>query len=286
MPADPAPPPGLAALQAALAGAISAPLEIPEAGGVARIFPERYPEAARAAVTGARARSGPERLASYNRQYWYRLLTVMQEEYPLLQRLLGIAEFNRLAVAYLDARPSRSPLLRHLSDGLGDFLEGHPRWGRPALRQCARLEWLYIHAFDAAALPRLDPAALPPARAAALASEPLRLQPHWSRFAEGWDLVAWRRRVGGRGGAEVAVEVTLTPSPGRWAIYRDGGVRAEPLTPLQDQLLARLAEGRSLSDACAAMAGELPAAQLAEVAAGIQGWFARWAGLGWFVQPD
>ena len=33
-----------------------------------------------------RGQTGAARLSSYNRQYWFRLLSVMQEEYPLLRR--------------------------------------------------------------------------------------------------------------------------------------------------------------------------------------------------------
>ena len=270
--ADPVAPEGLAALQAALGEAIAAPLALDE--DPPRLRLEDYPPAALRATLGGGGRSAAERLGTYNRQYWFRLLTVLQEEYPLLRHLLGIAEFNRMASAYLHAHPSRSPLLRHLSDGLGDFLAGDTPWSRPELRQCAALEHAYIRAFDAPELPALDPSAQ-------VLSAPLTLQPHLSLVREDWDLVAWRRRVWKD--EDDAIAVSLSPARGWWAVYRDGSVlRTEPLDAERYLLLERLMAGLSLADACDGLEALLDAEALARVAAGIRGWFARWASLGWF----
>ena len=279
--APPEPPEGLAALQEAFGEAIATPLLI--GGPETLIQVDRYPEPALRAVSGHGGRSGPERLMTYNKQYWFRLLTVMQEELPLLRHLMGLTAFNQMVTDYLDAHPSRSQLLQHLSDDLEGFLAGSERWGRPAWRQAARLERHYIRAFDAAALPALDPAALPPEVAAGLLTAPLRLQPHWALFEEGWDLLSWRRRV--KGDADDAIAVTLTAQPGRWAIYRSGRVQAEALTVAQLRLLERLAAGLSLQAACDGLAEVLDPEGMAEVGAGIQSWFARWVALGWFAAP-
>ncbi len=269
---EPVAPEGLAALQSAFGAAIATPLALAEEPPRLRL--EDYPPAAIRATVGRGDRTAAERLGAYNRQYWFRLLTVLQEEYPLLRHLLGIAEFNRMASAYLHAHPSRSPLLRHLSDGLEGFLAGDTPWSRPELRQCAALEHAYIRAFDALELPPLDPSAQ-------ALSAPLALQPHLSLFREDWDLVAWRRRVWKD--EDDAIAVSLSPSRGWWAIYRAGSVlRSEPLDAERYLLLERLGAGLSLADACDGLEALLDAEALARVAAGIQGWFARWSALGWF----
>jgi len=275
------PPDGLAALQAAFGEAIATPLVI--GGPETLIQVERYPELALRAVLGRGERSGPERLTTYNKQYWFRLLTVMQEEFPLLRHLMGLTAFNQMVTGYLAQHPSRSKLLQHLSDELEGFLATSERWARPEWRQAARLERLYIRAFDAAALPALDPAALSPEAAAALLSAPLRLQPHWALFEEDWALVSWRRRV--KDDADDAIAVTLEASPGRWALYRRGRVQAEALTAPQLALLKRLAAGLSLQAACDGLTEALEPEAMAEVGAGIQSWFARWVSLGWFAAP-
>ena len=42
-----------------------------------------------------------ERLEIYNRQYWFRLLDCLFEDYPGLRYVLGDERFQKLAVAYL-----------------------------------------------------------------------------------------------------------------------------------------------------------------------------------------
>lgn len=267
-------PPGLAVLQLRFAEAMRTPLEIGDAGGHYRLHPERYPKGLSARICPDRGQPGAIRLASYNRQYWFRLLTVMQEEYPLLRHLLGIGDFNRMAIDYLTAFPSRSPQLRHLSDSLVDFLEADEAWGTLQSRQCARLEHAHIQAFDAR---HCSPAVL----TAAALSAPLRLQPHLSLVAEGWDLVDWRARV--RLDHDDAIAVTLVERPAWWAIWRHrDGVRSTRLGAHQHALLARIAAGEPLSVACAGLAEALDEEQTAFVMANIQGWFTRWAASGWF----
>lgn len=267
-------PPGLEALQRGFAAAMRTPLEIGEAEGSYRLHPERYPAQLTASICPDRGQPGAIRLASYNRQYWFRLLTVMQEEYPLLRHLLGISDFNRMVIDYLTAHPSTSPQLRHLSDALGGFLAEHEGWGSRRNRQCARLEHAHIHAFDALHRPAV-------AMTATALGAPLQLQPHLSLIAEDWDLVDWRARA--RRDHDDTLEVTLTERPAWWAIWRHGdAVRSTRLGAHQHALLARIAQGETLSAACAGLAEGLDEAQTAFVVANIQGWFSRWAAHEWF----
>jgi len=277
----PAPPEGLAAFQADFAQAMCAPIDIYNDAGDFTLAQDRYPAGLVERVLPRGGSPPQDRLAIYNRQYWFRLLTVLQEEYPLLRHWLGLVEFNRMAVAYLDAHPSTSPTLRELSDHLVAFLGGGDhRWAREDLRQGARLGHLFIRAFDAATLPPLDAAAA----GDALLTAPLTLQPHWALFVEDWDLVACRRRA--RAAEDDATVITPTPVRGYWAIYRGGGgLSAEPLDAHQHALLSRLAAGEPFGAACEALAAGLAPDALAAVQGAIGGWFARWMSLGWFAQP-
>src|SRR5689334_4276128 len=47
-----------------------------------------------------------ERLEIYNRQYWFRVLDVLYDDYPALRGLLGQEKFHTLSRAYLAAYPS------------------------------------------------------------------------------------------------------------------------------------------------------------------------------------
>lgn len=227
--------------------------------------------------------SAAERLGIYNQQYWFRLLTVMQEEYPLTERLLGTLTFNKMVMAYLSAYPSTSPSLRHLSDRLVEFLQQDHTWNRSLVVESARLEYLFIHAFDAAALPVFDPSSLSLDERQALVTIPLKFQPHWSLLVEHWNLVDCRKQV-----KHNPERVSIQPSEqvGYWAIYRgEHGTIAYALDPLQYRLLDMLANGQTLGAACDRLLDEVSDEDAVTVAENIQDWFTLWAAQGWFVQP-
>ena len=92
-----------------------------------------------------------ERLEIYNRQYWFRLISAVSEDFPTLNALLGSRRFERLILAYLNDNPSTSWTLRDLGAKLPRFLEAHPELTGRRYRlavDVARLEWAYVDAFD------------------------------------------------------------------------------------------------------------------------------------------
>ncbi|MEY4484036.1 MAG: hypothetical protein RL693_1488, partial [Verrucomicrobiota bacterium] len=97
-----------------------------------------------------------ERLEIYNRQYWFRVLDVLYDDYPALRGLLGQEKFNILSRAYLAAHPSESWTLRNLGGRLISFLEENPLLTKPKTAKAievARVEWAQTLAFDEARLP-------------------------------------------------------------------------------------------------------------------------------------
>jgi hypothetical protein len=99
-----------------------------------------------------------ERLEIYNRQYWFRVIAAVSEDFPALAAVLGAKRFHSLVLAYLKENPSTSFTLRNLGRNLPQWLIGHPEFA-PArhllLLDIARLEWAYIEAFDGRAVPPL-----------------------------------------------------------------------------------------------------------------------------------
>jgi len=67
-----------------------------------------------------------ERLEIYNRQYWFRLISAVSEDFPTLNAWLGPRRFDRLILAYLNENPSTSWTLRDLGAKLPGFLGAHP----------------------------------------------------------------------------------------------------------------------------------------------------------------
>jgi hypothetical protein len=123
-----------------------------------------------------------ERMEIYNRQYWFRVIAAVSEDYPALNAVLGQKRFETLILAYLKENPSTSFTLRDLGAKLPDWLDRHREFAGPRhdlAVDVARLEWAYIEAFDCAALPPLsadDFAKLLPASV-------LTLQPHLQLLA-------------------------------------------------------------------------------------------------------
>ena len=95
-----------------------------------------------------------DRLEIYNRQYWFRVIGAVAEDFPALNALMGERKFDHLILAYLRENPSTSFTLRNLGSKLPQWLEHHPEFApnrRELLLDVARLEWAYIEAFDGAA---------------------------------------------------------------------------------------------------------------------------------------
>ncbi len=93
-----------------------------------------------------------ERLEIYNRQYWFRLITAVAEDYPTLNAVLGPIRFDALILAYLHEHPSTSWTLRDLGANLPVFLKAHPKLNGRRHRlavDIANLELAYVDAFDA-----------------------------------------------------------------------------------------------------------------------------------------
>jgi hypothetical protein len=281
----PSPPEDLAQFQRTLATAIMRPLTADD-----RMHPAG--ESAAALVKPNDRLSAFERLEIYNRQYWFRLLDCLYEDYPGLRAVLGDARFLRLAVAYLERHPSRSPLLRNLGDRLADFLVAEPQWMHPheaVALDMARLEWAQVVAFDGARKPAASLAklaGLPPERIF------LRLQPFASLLAlkHPVDEVVLRLLKQDsklRSGASNAVEslerprrrsiAARIPRRATWLIVhrQENSVYFKRLTRAQFSVLRALRDGASLADACA---------QIDDKHAGDVGaWFQNWAALGLLV---
>src|SRR5580658_666433 len=97
-----------------------------------------------------------ERLEIYNRQYWYRLIDNLYEDFPGLLAILGQKKFSPLTRAYLAKYPSKSFTLRNLGRNMPRFVEEEPKWTRPHEKMAlnmARFEWAQVLAFDGRAEP-------------------------------------------------------------------------------------------------------------------------------------
>ena len=240
-----------------------------------------------------------ERLEIYNRQYWFRILGALVEDFPALEAVVGATAFQRLSVAYLIAHPSRSFTLRNLGRYLPEWLAANPSLGGRRHRlaaDVARIEWAFVEAFDSA---ERDPLTLEQIATLDGGSR-LALQPHLRLIALEFpadDLVLALHKREKRQTSEAGVahdaasgapaELPRVRRRPTWvAAHRvDFSVYYRRLQQEEFLTLSAIRQGLSLADAIAAgfTGSRIPEPRRAGSA---QEWFANWAELGWICAPE
>lgn len=108
-----------------------------------------------------------ERLAIYNRAFFYRQLDALASVFSETQRLLGEAAFERLGLAYLVQHPSEHPAIERVGRHFPAYLAEQPAPLPEPVVDLAALEWARLCALVApnpaalASLGALDPATFP-----------------------------------------------------------------------------------------------------------------------------
>jgi hypothetical protein len=238
-----------------------------------------------------------ERLEIYNRQYWFRVIGSVGEDYPALLAVMGSKRFDAMVLAYLKENPSTSFTLRNLGAKLPVWLAGHRELtgSRHALAlDVARLEWAYVDAFDSARRKPLDEADF-----IELGPETvLRLQPHLQLLELSYPVdelvLAVRAQTPEASVASNAVseptareKVTLPKmhkQPVWLAVHRfDDSVYYRRIDREAFLLLGALRDGVPVAEALGVAFGSTRISA-EEQAAKIQEYFAHAAELGWFCR--
>jgi hypothetical protein len=287
-------------LQRTMARAVMQPLTFTER--MQRTAPDGQPMRAYAArfIKPNDRLTSFERLEIYNRQYWFRLLSSMVEDFPGLRAVLGAARFEAMSKAYITDNPSRSFTLRNLGSQLESWLHKNPRWAgkKQALAlDIVKLEWAEIEAFDGKAEPPLLPEDL---AANVGANLRLRLQPYIQLLSLRYpvdDLLlelksnleenevasnAFQER---RKRKRVQSVAKLKPAAIALAVHRiDNSVYFRRIEHEELALLTELKQGRTLQKAVAHafIETKIPPQELPAL---VQRWFHNWAALGWFCRP-
>jgi hypothetical protein len=239
-----------------------------------------------------------ERLEIYNRQYWYRVLDSLAEDFSALRMILGSRAFHALSIAYLNAHPSRSFTLRNLGAKLVDWLTANPQYAgrRHALAvDVARVEWAFVEAFDNAQYPPLTVEQI----ATLDAASRLALQPHVRLLALHYaadDLALNLHQRERRNTSEAGVQQDeeelpkahlprLHRRPTWVAAHRvDNSVFYLHLRREEFLTLNAIRQGLSLVNALESgfVGSRISQARRPTF---VQEWFSRWAELGWICAP-
>lgn len=210
------------------------------------------------------ALTSAERLELYHRQYWFRILDSLAEDFPLLRRMAGDELFWKLIEAYLLERPSHSFTLRHLGEAFAEFIGASPlldETRRQWFCGVARIEYAFMECFECAqgAQPDTDD----------MENGVIELQEHVKLLQLPvpadlcWD---WQ-------------EFSTTPDPHPvWVVvWREssGRSRHERIEAAEAPLLSRMSQGVRLDELFASLPDPAPTEEQ------ITRWFAKWQGYGW-----
>jgi hypothetical protein len=243
-----------------------------------------------------------ERLEIYNRQYWFRVLDCLYDDYPGLRAILGERKFMKFATAYLTRYPSDSYTLRDLGNRLELFLKEEPHWGgarQEMALDMVRFEWAQVVAFDGPSKPPLtsdDILDTPPSELR------LGLQPYLTllelSFAVDEFLIAIKKRESDvlRSEASNAVQAApkaktskkrlRPPKPEKvfLATHRhENQLYYKRLDPEAYAILMNLSRGQNVEQSCSDAISSIDRPDV-DWPAQIKDWFNVWAALGWFYR--
>lgn len=236
--------------------------------------------------------NGLERLEIYARQYWFRLLDCLYDDYPALRVFLGERRFHQLCRDYLAQHPSTSWTLRNLGAELPAFIT------EPRARDIARVEWAQTLAFDEVRKKPLhvddllgeDPTTL------RLGVQPCVVLLQIEHAVDHFITVMKKTDADVRGSASQAVteapvrEVTVkAPRLKRERVHlvvhrHDNRLYFKRLAPEAHALLCALKDGAPLAEAIEGALSE--ANPETDWPAQIRDWFSEFSQLGWLIKPS
>jgi len=250
----------------------SAALRFPEPGR-AEVPEEDYAEELLSGIVGSRGVGASARLGAYRLQYWFRLITLLQKDFPLVGHLLGWEAFNPLAAGFLREHPPTDDL-----DRVGERFPGWLREHRASAFavEASRVDLAWNQCFSA---PDLRTPAHPDLERLGSGEVGIQLQPSVRILSATRDWFPLR--------IALLEERPVPPGPparfhSAWVVSRTGSIlRAEAVDPILARFLRRLRRHPWI-DALEHLAGSHP-----EATRRIPEWFARGLALGWWgMDPE
>jgi hypothetical protein len=231
----------------------------------------------------------------YNRQYWFRLIDCLWDDYPGLRAVVGQRRFAKLVRAYIEHFPSRSFSLRNLGQHMEEFLEKFPSFAGTNFqlaREMACFEWAQIVAFDG---PARQPLRVDDILGADPAKLKLAIQPYITLLELHYPLDDFSialKRQNLRSEASNAMEdaertgrrkCVVLPRRKKVfvAVHRvDNSLYYKRLEEPAYRMLVALHEGETLAQACEGIKGK----DGEDLTRRVKNWFESWMILGWFCK--
>jgi hypothetical protein len=226
--------------------------------------------------------SGFDRLGVYNQQYWFRLITIMQGEYPCTVHLLGLRPFNEWAVKYLLTHPPASPYLAGLDEKFLSFIsEKYQVEKREPILQAIAFDQAFSKGFDApTGLTIAEAGLVDPGDVMQLG---IRLAPHVSPLYLSFDFATYRERSLSDETLEAVFE--LLPLESYSVIYRDADLfmQVKTVTSTAWRVLQEFRSTSLLSEVFIRLEGKFSESEQRDLESNLASWFQFWVMEGWLV---
>ncbi len=266
----------LSELQALFSSALRRPLL--RQTGTLEADTSAYAPALLASLQSESALPPAEQMSVYNRQYWFRLFTVLHRAFPLTTRIVGHWELNGIATEYLEQFPPVHVELERIADGFPEFAAAwltRAQLSEPrelAFRQALQLDANWRAVFGA---PLTAPFRPTPADAERLPSCRLVRSPTFAIVEQSFPLLELRARAL-RESTERAFELPRPSAvPEHWALLRTPqGVAQLRLEPLEARL-HELVITQTLGEALVTLENEASDAERAALPRKTQEWLQK-----------
>lgn len=224
-----------------------------------------------------------ERMEIYNQQYWWRLLNIMHEIFPLAVRLFGYKDFNALlATPFLEKYPVDTW-------SLNNFAERFPQWildnyhesDKMLIHDAICVDLAFNRGFFAEDRPHLQ---FDRNEMENFLQIPVTLQPWITVFRLPYDLFPFRAEVIKDKDGDYFLDhplPKLDKAPSDFIVYRDFSLnmRWDRLEAGEYDILSRLKNGMTLKQASAFLPKNL-------IQQNLPAWLSSWTSDHWLVKYE
>jgi len=233
-------------------------------------------------------------LSTYNKQYWFRLFHVLQNEFPLTCRLLGSWFFNQCIVHYISTFPLNSYDLNNLGYLFPQWIkEYYPNWELQYPMGSGTLpkKWPTLQLFNAARFERDFTESLTADQRlvtsnttfASVNQEELlfakiRIHPLVKIYEHDLDYVPVFHQLR----IHPEDDFSFSTGPFYWVMFPDqGGICTQNIPALAYKILIELKNWTSLIEVCENLSTLLNPEELTEMQENLTQWFRMWSSLNW-----
>lgn len=228
------------------------------------------------------------RIELYNQQYWWRLLNILQETFPLLTCLFGYIDFNHsIAIPYLVKHPPNHWSLSFIGYALSQWVEEeYNAEDKLLIKNVVEVDLAFGRSFFAERRPSIGVEMLSPEQEKSLLSKTLSLQPHLELLVLPYHLLKFRDEM-------------VKESPDYWlehdfpilereqtsyhcVIYRNrhDHFSWELVSPTAFQILQLFKKGTNIDNVCEWIEQQSEE-MIMEASTNLHLWFQEWTFRGW-----